>query len=96
MALVDAVVPATSAEMNDRALVAAMKYVNEQGVTTVHNMGTWDDLATFARAAKAKTLTTRIYAVAPLAEWERLRDAVAAKTYGGADGRGDEWLRVGG
>jgi predicted amidohydrolase YtcJ len=96
MGLVDAVVPAPSAEMNDRALVAAMKYVNEQGVTTVHNMGTWDDLATFARAAKAKTLTTRIYAVTPLAEWERLRDAVAAKTYGGADGRGDEWLRVGG
>ena len=96
MALVDAVVPAPTAEMNDRALVAAMKYVNEQGVTTVHNMGTWDDLATFARAAKAKTLTTRIYAVTPLAEWEKLRGAVAAKTYGGADGRGDEWLRVGG
>jgi hypothetical protein len=50
----------------------------------------------FARAAKAKTLTTRVYAVTPLAQWEKLRDAVAAKTYGGADGRGDEWLRVGG
>jgi predicted amidohydrolase YtcJ len=96
MGPVDAVVPAPSAEMKDRALVAAMKYVNEQGVTTVHNMGTWDDLETFARAAKAKTLTTRVYAVTPLAQWEQLRDAVSAKTYGGADGRGDEWLRVGG
>lgn len=93
---VDAVVPAPSTEMKDRALLAAMKYVNEQGVTTVHNMGTWDDVATFDRAAKAKTLTTRIYAVTPLSKWEQLRDAVAAKTYGGADGRGDEWLRVGG
>ena len=45
---------------------------------------------------KRKTLTTRIYAVTPLDQWEKLRDAVAAKTYGGADGRGDEWLRVGG
>ena len=96
MGPVDAVVPEPSTEMKDRALLAAMKYVNEQGVTTVHNMGTWDDLATFARAAKAKTLTTRIYAVTPLSKWEQLRDAVAAKTYGGADGRGDEWLRVGG
>jgi predicted amidohydrolase YtcJ len=96
MSLIDAVVPAASAEMNDRALLAAMKYVNAQGVTTVHNMGTFGDLETFARAAKAKTLTTRIYAVTPLAEWEKLRDVVAAKTYGGADGRGDEWLRVGG
>jgi len=96
MSLVDAAVPAASAEMNDRALLAAMKYVNAQGVTTVHNMGTFGDLETFTRAARAKTLTTRIYAVTPLAEWEKLRDAVAAKTYGGADGRGDEWLRVGG
>jgi Predicted metal-dependent hydrolase with the TIM-barrel fold len=96
MSLVDAVVPAASDEMNDRALLAAMKYVNAQGVTTVHNMGTFGDLEVFARAAKSKALTTRIYAVTPLSEWERLRDAVAAKTYGGADGRGDEWLRVGG
>jgi predicted amidohydrolase YtcJ len=96
MSLVDAVVPAASDEMNDRALLAAMKYVNAQGVTAVHNMGTFGDLEVFARAAKSKALTTRIYAVTPLSEWERLRDAVAAKTYGGADGRGDEWLRVGG
>jgi len=96
MTLVNAAVPAPSAEMQDRTLQAAMKYVNEQGVTTVHNMGTFDDLEVFARAAKANTLTTRIYAVTPLDQWEKLRDAVAAKTFGGADGRGDEWLRVGG
>ena len=40
MAPVDAAMPEPSAEMQDRALLAAMKYVNEQGVTTVHNMGT--------------------------------------------------------
>ena len=96
MALVDAAVPPPSEEMKDRGLLAAMKYVNEQGVTSVHNMGTWDDVDTFARAAKAKTLTTRVYAVTPLDQWDKLRDAVAARTYGGADGRGDEWLRVGG
>jgi predicted amidohydrolase YtcJ len=96
MAPVDAAMPEPSAEMHDRALQAAMKYVNEQGVTTVHNMGTFSDLDVFARAAKANALTTRIYAVTPLDQWEKLRDAVTAKTYGGADGRGDEWLRVGG
>ena len=96
MAPVDAAMPEPSAQMQDRALQAAMKYVNEQGVTTVHNMGTFGDLDVFARAAKANALTTRIYAVTPLDQWEKLRDAVTAKTYGGADGRGDEWLRVGG
>jgi predicted amidohydrolase YtcJ len=93
---VDAAMPEPSAQMQDRALQAAMKYVNEQGVTTVHNMGTFGDLAVFARAAKANALTTRIYAVTPLDQWEKLHDAVTAKTYGGTDGRGDEWLRVGG
>lgn len=96
MGLVNRVVPEPSEEMRDRALAAAMKYVAEQGVTSIHNMGTWDDLATFARARRANALGTRIYGVVPLADWERLRDVVARKEYGGGDGRGDEWLRVGG
>ena len=96
MGLVDRVVPEPSDAMRDRALAAAMKYVAEQGVTSVHNMGTWAELATFARARRTNTLATRIYAVVPLADWARLRDVVAGKEYGGADGRGDQWLRVGG
>ena len=96
MALVDRVVAPRSDEMRDRALSAAMKYVAEQGVTSVHNMGTWDELATFARARKSSALDTRIYGVVPLKDWERLRDVVSRKEYGGADGRGDDWLRVGG
>lgn len=96
MGLVDRAMPDPSDEMRDRALAAAMRHVAEQGVTSVHNMGSWGDLATFERARKANALGTRIYAAVPLASWERLRDAVAAKTYGGEDGRGDEWLRIGG
>ncbi|HWJ23770.1 MAG TPA: amidohydrolase [Gemmatimonadaceae bacterium] len=90
MALVDRVVPPPSAEMSDRALDAAMRYVAARGVTTVHNMGTWDDLATFERAHRAGRLVTRIHAAVPLDTWERLRDTVAAR------GRGDAWLRIGG
>ena len=97
MALVDRVVPAPSALVLDRALAAAMKYVNERGVTSVHDMsmGTWDSLAVFARARKAGTLTVRVYSAAPLADWKRLADIVARREFGGADGRGDEWLRIG-
>jgi predicted amidohydrolase YtcJ len=96
MSLVDRVVPPPSPEMRDRALAAAMTYVAERGVTSVHNMGTWDELAAFARARRANAMQTRIYAVVPLPDWERLRDVVASKEYGGGDGRGDEWVRVGG
>ncbi len=88
--LVDRVVSPPSAEMSDRALESAMRYVAEQGVTSVQNMGTWEELAIFERAHAAGRLRTRIYAAVPLHTWERLRDTVARR------GRGDAWLRIGG
>jgi hypothetical protein len=94
MSLVESKVPAPAAEMEDRALDAAMRYVAAQGVTSVHNMGTWRELEVFARAAARHRLRTRIYAAVPLSTWARLRDAVAARQFGG-DGHGSEWLRVG-
>jgi predicted amidohydrolase YtcJ len=87
---VDKVQPEATAELNDRALAAAMKYVSERGVTSVQNMGGFGDLATFERAHSAGTMITRIYAVTPIAQWERLRDTVAKR------GHGDEWVRIGG
>ena len=90
MGVVDRVVPPAPPAMMDRALAGAMAYVNEQGVTAVHNMGTWGELAAFERAHKAGTLTTRIYAVVPLASWKRLADTVKAR------GHGDDWVRIGG
>jgi len=89
-ALVDEHVPAPTAEQSDRALAAALRYVAAQGVTSVHNMGTWDDLATFERAHAAGSMITRVYAVVPLASWSRLSDTVAAR------GHGDAWVRIGG
>jgi predicted amidohydrolase YtcJ len=89
MALVGRVVPEPPAELSDRALDAAMRHVAAQGVTSVHHMGSWGDLAVFERARGAGRLRTRIYAAVPLETWERLRDTVAAR------GRGDEWLRIG-
>lgn len=90
MSLVDNAAPELSPELADRALDTAMKYVAAQGVTSVQNMGSWSDLAVFERANAAGRLITRIYAVVPLASWERLRDTVAAR------GHGDDWVRIGG
>src|SRR5690606_20394060 len=74
---------------DDRALDAAMAYVAAQGVTSVHDMGSWGELAVYRRAHAAGRLATRIYAGVPLSSWERLRDSVAA------GGRGDAMLRIG-
>jgi predicted amidohydrolase YtcJ len=89
MELVSRVVPAPSEEMSARALNAAMTYVAERGVTSVHHMGTWEELEVFRRAHARGELRTRIYAAVPLDSWERLRDFVAA------EGTGDEWLKFG-
>jgi hypothetical protein len=89
MDLVARVVAAPSPEQQDRALEAAMAHVAAQGVTTVHHMGTWEDLEVFERAHAASRLRTRIYAAVPLATWERLAE------HAREHGRGDEWLRTG-
>jgi hypothetical protein len=66
-----------------------MRYVAERGVTSVHHMGGWSDLAVFEQAHRQGALRTRISAAVPLSTWSRLRDTVAAR------GRGDAWLRIG-
>ena len=88
--LVDRVVTDPSHEQEDRALDAAMRFVSMQGVTSVHNMGSWNELAAFERAHRAGRLRTRIYAAVPLSTWQRLRDTIAVR------GRGDAWLHIGG
>ena len=88
--LVDRVVPDAPPSEEDKALDAAMRFVAEQGVTSVVNMGSWANLEVFTRAHREGRMHTRIYAVVPLATWARLRDVVAA------GGRGDAWLHIGG
>ena len=88
--LMSGAIPDASMAMNLRALDAAMSYVAERGVTSVHHMGSWNDLGVFRRAHDAGALRTRINAAVPLATWAHLRDEVQAH------GRGDAWLRIGG
>lgn len=92
MALVAAVVPAASDAQLDREVAAASAHVAAQGVTSVHDMADpgWPSLAAYRRAHQRGELRTRIYAVMPLSDWERVRDEVTSH------GAGDEWLRIGG
>ncbi|HSR69008.1 MAG TPA: amidohydrolase [Acidobacteriota bacterium] len=90
MGLIQAAVPQPTHQQVARALEAAQRHVARQGVTSVHNMGTWNDFEAFREAHRQGQLRVRIYAAVPLNSWERLKQQV--KSYG----RGDEWLRVGG
>ena len=101
MTLVERAVPAPTAGEEDAALDAAMRHVAARGVTSVHHMGalppegSWNDLAVFRRVHARGRLRTRIYATVPLDTWPRLDDLIRSGDAGGADGRGDAWLRVG-
>jgi len=89
MLVVDAMPPPSEGE-RDRALSAAVEYAVERGVTMVTDMGSWEDLATYRRAAGRGDLPIRVYSVVPLATWERLAELVSR------EGRGDNRLFWGG
>lgn len=84
-----------SADRDAAALDAALDHLAARGVTSVHHMGGWSDVAAFQAAAARHSLTARIYAALPLSTWPRLRDEIANGVFGGSDGRGNAWLRVG-
>jgi len=95
MLLVQEAIPAPTERQLDAFLDAAMQYVAAHGVTTVHDMfdnvgNGWAGLETYRRAEARGDLITRIYAVAPLGEWQKLADDIDR------NGRGNEWLKTGG
>ncbi|HSR49336.1 MAG TPA: amidohydrolase family protein, partial [Acidobacteriota bacterium] len=90
MDLIGSAVPEPTLEQITRAFEAAQKHVTEQGVTSVHHMGSWDDLKAFRDVQRMDLLGIRIYAAVPLHTWQRLELEIKNL------GRGDEWLRIGG
>ncbi|HSR38186.1 MAG TPA: amidohydrolase [Phnomibacter sp.] len=92
MDLVFKAIPNPSADMEDKALQAAMNYVASNGVTTVHNMGDYGggkDIDIFQRNNQKNALITRAYVSMPLAQWSQLQTRVQQT------GRGDKWVRIG-
>ncbi|MDH4005888.1 MAG: amidohydrolase [Gammaproteobacteria bacterium] len=95
MLLVQEAMPEPTERQLDIYLDAAMRYVAANGVTTVHDMfdnvaDGWVGLETYRRAEARGDLITRIYAVTPLGEWQKLKDDIDR------NGRGNEWLKTGG
>jgi hypothetical protein len=89
MALMARALPGRTELELDRALDAAMRHAVSCGVTHVTDMGSWDGLETYRRAARAGRLPIRVYAAVPIATWERLAE------YVGRNGRGDRRLAWG-
>ncbi len=76
MKLVENVKPEPSFAMKEKAITAAEEFTSSLGITSVHHMGTWDDLETFEILENEQKLRTRIYAAVPINTWEKLAEKV--------------------
>lgn len=84
------VIPAKSMEQRLSESRAALKHLNELGVTTIHDNTPPDQMQVFQHLRDAGELTVRIYARPTLDRWDELAAA------GIRHGFGDEWLKIGG
>ena len=72
------------------ALDAAMQYLLEQGVTSIHHMGSWDDLRIYKHYRDEEKLRIRISAAVPLSTWRKLAETINSNNFS------DKWIRIGG
>ena len=72
--LIDKNIPTASEDIEFQNLKSAMHYVASHGVTTVHHMGDFKDLALFRKYKDS--LITRIYAATPLSQWYTMHEYI--------------------
>ncbi len=90
--LIFKVVPSPSTKQLDEYFHRAVQHAIENGVTQVHDVGSyggWAELDCYRRARDGGQLPLRIYSFVPLSSWQRL-DAYCKK-----NGKGDDMLRWG-
>jgi len=80
-------VPKPSEAQMDRALKAAMVEANSHGLTGVHTMSGWADVARLDRARKAGKLTLRVRLYVSEGEWKPYIDKI--RRFGA-----DDWIRI--
>ncbi len=93
MGLMYKAIPADSDEEMNEYFRAATQYALANGVTQVHDMGSyggWIDLGVYKKAYKENKLPLRIYSFLSIGRWNKL-DSICKK-----DGKGDDMLRWGG
>ena len=88
MALVERFIPQPPANANEEAVRVASQYLVSNGVTSVHHMGTWDEMEILESLHRKNGLQLRISSAVPLPAWHKLSDKVKK------EGPGDSWLRI--
>jgi predicted amidohydrolase YtcJ len=88
--LIDAAIPAPSAEQADSAVARALAYAASLGVTATGNMSaSWANLAAYKRMERAGRMTARVFLYLPIEGWRAVAESAGR-------GAGDDWVRIGG
>ena len=88
--VIDAVIPAPTAEQEDSAVARALAYAASLGVTATSNMSaSWANLAAYKRMQRAGRMTARVFLYLPIDGWKAVADSVGR-------GAGDDWVRING
>ena len=90
MSFVWKVAPEPSFEEKLEAARAATAHAAEHGVTSVQDMSAGNDVGVYQTLLERGELKTRIYAVSPLPDWERLGRVGVRRAFG------SDMLRIGG
>ncbi|MEZ5020369.1 MAG: amidohydrolase family protein [Bacteroidales bacterium] len=90
MDLIAVKIPGQSEEEVDRALVAAMKYLASNGVTSVHAVDAAAYADAIARVRAEGKQITRIYYLKTISRWKDLKEQIER------EGKGDRWVSTGG
>ncbi|MBV9926669.1 MAG: amidohydrolase [Acidobacteria bacterium] len=90
MSFVWKVVPESSFEEKLDAARAATAHAAAHGVTSVQDMSAGDDVGVYQTLLDRGELKTRVYAVSPLPDWQRLSRVGVRRAFG------SEMLRIGG
>ena len=89
--LIEAAIPASSAEQQDSALAHALAHAGSLGLTATGNMSaSWENLAAYKRMERGGRMTLRVSLYLPIEDWRTVADSVRR------NGAGDDWVRIGG
>src|SRR5216110_3415812 len=73
--VIDAVIPAPTAEQEDSAVARALAYAASLGVTATSNMSaSWANLAAYKRMQRAGRMTARVFLYLPIDGWKAVAD----------------------
>lgn len=90
MDLISVKIPDPTEEEVDKSLVAAMRYLASNGVTSAHAVDGAGYADGLARVRANGEQITRIYYMKTISRWKDLKDQVER------EGHGDKWIRTGG